>query len=90
MITFSEMPRVAAVKTRLMTKEMGGRVQVAFHNSLGLCESKDPQFQEIKVSDEPPCTPCVMMTFLTVPLTVPLMSPHYQALQDRSQTEGTA
>ncbi|OJA13029.1 hypothetical protein AZE42_04393 [Rhizopogon vesiculosus] len=42
------MPRVAAAKTRLMTKEVGGKVQVAFRNSLGLCESEDPQFQEIK------------------------------------------
>ncbi|OAX38910.1 hypothetical protein K503DRAFT_127757 [Rhizopogon vinicolor AM-OR11-026] len=42
------MPRVAAARTKLMTKEVGGKVQVAFRNSLGLCESEDPQFQEIK------------------------------------------
>jgi len=45
------MPRVAAAKTKLMIKERGGKAQVAFRNALGLCESEDLQFQQIKVSD---------------------------------------
>lgn len=68
-----------------MIKERGGKAQVAFRNALGLCESEDLQFQQIKVSDQLPLTPRVAVTFLTAPHT----SPGYQALRNRSQTKGT-
>lgn len=73
------------MKTKLMNKEKGGKAQVAFRNALGLCESEDLQFQEIKVSDKPPCTPRVAVTFRTATHT----GPRHQALLHRSQTETT-
>ncbi|KAG1748976.1 uncharacterized protein EDB91DRAFT_827168 [Suillus paluster] len=40
------MPKVAG--TRLMVKEKGGKVQVAFRKALGMRQNDDVQFQEIK------------------------------------------
>ena len=37
-----------------MFKEKGGKAQVEFRDSLGLCEREDLQFQKIKVGDERP------------------------------------
>jgi len=49
------MPKAAAsAKATFMFKEKGGKAQVEFRDSLGLCEREDLQFQKIKVGDERP------------------------------------